>query len=82
MPDQQLPDQHQEVRSFPKRIAEIFPAYATGDWSPLEKGVFNGLLANLIQRNGAAAITREALENVHRDMVDVVGKYRAWQAEL
>ena len=79
MPADHLPDRNREIPSFNIRIAEVFPPYASGDWSPLEKGVFNGLLANLIQRRGSAAVTREALERVHQDMVDVVEKYRAWQ---
>jgi hypothetical protein len=64
---------------FMAQVAARFPGYASGEWSPLERGIFNGLLANVIQRLGAAAVTAEMLDKVHDDMVDVVRQYSRWQ---
>jgi hypothetical protein len=64
---------------FMAQVAEKFPAYRNGEWSPLERGIFNGLLANVVQRHGTAAVTSEVLEKVRDDMSDVASQYRAWQ---
>jgi hypothetical protein len=65
---------------FMTRVAEMFPAYRNGEWSPLERGIFNGLLANVVQRLGTAAVTTEVLEKVRDDMMDVARQYRVWQS--
>lgn len=65
---------------FMTRVAEAFPAYHNGEWSPLERSIFNGLLANVVQRFGTAAITPEVLEKIRNDMTDVVRQYRVWQS--
>jgi hypothetical protein len=63
------------------QVAEMFPAYRNGEWSPLERGVFNGLLANLIQRKGVTAVTRDVLDGIRRDTLDVVAQYGGWQTD-
>ena len=61
------------------RLAETLPAYRNGEWSPLQRGVFNGLLANAIQRQGAAAMTPDVLIGIQKDMVDVIRHYTTWR---
>jgi hypothetical protein len=61
------------------QVAETLPAYRNGEWSALERGVFNGLLANTIQRRGAAAVTPDVIEGLQRDMADVIRQYTTWQ---
>ena len=65
---------------FMTRVTEAFPAYRNGEWSPLERGVFNGLLANVVQRLGTEAVTPEMLEKIRNDMADVIRQYRSWQS--
>jgi uncharacterized protein (DUF2267 family) len=65
---------------FMARVAETFPAYRNGEWSSLERGIFNGLLANVVQRLGTGAVTTEVLERVRDDMKDVARQYRVWQS--
>jgi hypothetical protein len=62
------------------QVAEILPAYRSGEWSPLERGVFNQLLANTIRRGGAATVTSEVLNIVQKDMLAVVRQYTTWQS--
>lgn len=68
------------IDQFMARVAEKFPAYRNGEWSQLERGIFNGLLANVVQRLGTAAVTPEMLERVRDDMADVARQYRIWQS--
>lgn len=65
---------------FMTRVAERFPAYRNGEWSALERGIFNGLLANAVQRLGAAAVTSELLDRLRDDMADVARQCQAWQS--
>lgn len=65
---------------FMARVAEQFPAYRNGEWSPLERGIFNGLLANAVQRLGTAAVTSELLDRLRDDMADVARQCRLWQS--
>ena len=62
------------------QIAGMLPAYRSGEWSPLERGVFNQLLANAIRRGDAATVTTEFLDIVHKDMLAVVRQYTSWQS--
>jgi hypothetical protein len=62
-------------------VAKTLPAYRSGEWSPLERGVFNGLLANAIQRGGAEAVTSDVLETVQKEMLAVVRQYTARQSD-
>jgi uncharacterized protein (DUF2267 family) len=62
------------------RVTETFPGYRNGEWSQLEKSIFNGLLANVIQRHGPATITVETLESLRDDMADVIRQYHTWQS--
>jgi hypothetical protein len=73
------PAQTARIDRLMTKVAEAYPAYRSGEWSPLERGIFNGLLANLIQRHGAAAVTQEALEGIREDMADVIRQYTTWR---
>jgi hypothetical protein len=60
-------------------VADTLPAYRSGEWSLLERGVFNSLLATAIQRRGAAAVTPDVLEAIQKEMAVVVCQYSsAW----
>jgi hypothetical protein len=56
-------------------VAETLRAYRSGECSLLERGVFNGLLANTIHRGGAATAMSDVLESIQKDMLIVVRQY-------
>lgn len=56
---------------FMARVSETFPEYRNGAWTSLERRIFNGLLANVVQRLGTTAVTTEILQKVRDDMKDV-----------
>jgi hypothetical protein len=75
------PDSTGSFEQLMMRVAETLPAYRNGQWSPLEKQVFHGLLANAIQRRGSDAVTSEVLESIRGDVADVINQFRQWQRE-
>jgi hypothetical protein len=68
------------LEHFMMRVVEAFPEYCSGEWSPLERGVFNGLLTNAVRRHGSEAVTGEVLDSIRVDMAHVIRQYTSWQS--
>ena len=57
---------------FVQRASRVFPEHHASEWSRIERGVFNHLMAQLIHRYGYSEISNEMLQQSRADMMEIV----------